>query len=312
MCIRSDALSRVIRLRGGRAAIFFVLCEAIVFAWPHAGAASDMSAFELGKRTRSPDGILRIELRSSFQPGSVSLRILAPDSLAEAAPTIAAEQRCFLFVLPVERGEENRYGDGLQTIAALGVHKRFDWIVVAPTFAQLPWYCDHPTSAHVRQESHMIEAVVPAMDRLYPSRRPVRLLLGFSKSGWGAVSLMLRRPELFHAAAVWDAPLMVAAPNRYGMAPIFETQANFDRYYLPRRLQESADVLRGRKRLALFGYDNFRADMSEFHKRLVELHIPHDFADGPRQKHHWDGGWVARCIDSLVQMAADAAGVTDR
>ncbi len=312
MCIRSDTDHRLIAFRGKCAATDFLLYVAIMFGLPNVSEASDAPPFKVGQRTFLPNGILRVELWSPFQPTSVSLRILVPDTRAEIAPAVAVEQRCFLFILPVERGEENRYGDGLQTIAALGLHKRFDWIVVAPTFAQLPWYCDHPTSAHIRQESHMIEAVVPAMDQLYPSHRPVRLLLGFSKSGWGAVSLMLRQPELFHAAAVWDAPLMIAAPNRYGMAAIFGTQANFDRYSLPQRLQESAGVLRRTKRLAIFGYNGFRADMSEFHQWLVELQIPHDFADGPKQQHHWDGGWVPRCIDSLAQMAADAAIAPNR
>ena len=51
--------------------------------------------------------------------------------------------------------------------------------------------------------------------------------IGFSKSGWGAFSLLLRHPEVFGRAAAWDAPLMLEQPNRYGMGAVFGSQENF-------------------------------------------------------------------------------------
>ena len=58
------------------------------------------------------------------------------------------------------------------------------------------------------------------IEQHYPARadRDGRLLVGFSKSGWGAYSLLLRHPDRFGKAAAWDAPLMEerAGPLRHG------------------------------------------------------------------------------------------------
>ena len=59
-----------------------------------------------------------------------------------------------------------------------------------------------------------------------------RLLLGFSKSGWGAFSLLLRHPDVFGRAAAWDAPLMMNKPGPYGSGDIFGTPENFARYQI--------------------------------------------------------------------------------
>ena len=89
---------------------------------------------------------------------------------------------------------------------------------MAPTFSHLPWYADHPTDPDIRQESYLLEVVIPFIEANYPARadRRGRLLLGFSKSGWGAYSLLLRHPDVFGKAAAWDAPLMMSEPGKYG------------------------------------------------------------------------------------------------
>jgi hypothetical protein len=57
------------------------------------------------------------------------------------------------------------------------------------------------------------------------------LLLGFSKSGWGALfSLLLRHPDVFGKAAAWDAPLVMDSPGRHGNGDIFGTPENFEKY----------------------------------------------------------------------------------
>ena len=134
-----------------------------------------------------------------------------------------------IYVLPVEAGTENRYGDGLLEAKKLDLHNKHGVIFVAPTFSHLPWYADHPTDKTIRQESHFIKVVVPFVEKTYPllANADGRLLLGFSKSGWGAWSLLLRHPDLFGRAAAWDAPMMMDRIGKYGNAPIFGDQSNF-------------------------------------------------------------------------------------
>jgi len=242
-------------------------------------------------------GALWYRVRSPYQAGETLVRFLVPRKLEPPA------KRRVLFVLPVEPGTESRYGSGLAAVQALDVHNRYGLVVVAPTFSDWPWYADHPTDKGIRQESYMLKVVVPLVTRLYPHETRWRGLLGFSKSGWGAFSLLLRHPEAFGAAVAWDAPLMMAKP-RFGMDRIVGTLETFEAYRVPALLAKHAEAVRDTKRLAHFGYGNFREHHQQAHALMKRLGIPHGYADGPRRKHHWDGGWVedaVRLADGLLR-----------
>jgi putative esterase len=242
------------------------------------------------------DGVIRHRVTSTAQSKPVDVRILAPAKLPPG------DERRFLFVLPVEPEGSSRWGDGLAEVRRLGLHEKYGLVVVAPGFAQLPWYADHPTESKRRDESHLLKAVIPLVDRLYPSKKPCRLLLGFSKSGWGAFNLILRHPDLFRAAAAWDAPLMKEKPDQFEMGPAFATQENFERHQVTRLLREKAETFRAAKRLAHFGYGSFRDHHQRAQALLEELKIPVDYQDGPARKHAWESGWVADAVAALDAM----------
>jgi len=196
-------------------------------------------------------GVESIILHSPFQSGKPGLQILLPNQPADAPQRL-------LFILPVEAMEAHRWGNGLAHIQKHNLHNKHNLIIVAPTFSQLPWFADHPSDKSVRQESYFIKAVLPYVLERFPIKPQRRLLLGFSKSGWGAYSLMLRHPDQFAAAAAWDAPLMKAKPDQFGMGPIFATQANFQRYQISKLLAQADPSFQKQTRLVLTGYDNFR------------------------------------------------------
>jgi len=208
-----------------------------------------------------------------------------------------------LYVLPVEPKTGTYWGDPLSAIQKDGLHQRFHLICVYPTFAQMPWYADHPSDRGVRQESHLLKAVLPWVEGHYPvvAQRCGRLLLGFSKSGWGAWSLILRHGDLFARAAAWDAPLAESSPSKYGMGPIFGTQENFALYQISKLLQQHASEFRQETRLVLTGYGNFRPQHQTMHQQMVELGIRHEYRDGPLRKHHWESGWLPEAIELLAQ-----------
>ena len=133
--------------------------------------------------------------------------------------------------------------------------------------------------------------------------KPIRLLLGFSKSGWGAFSLILRHPDLFRAAAAWDAPLMKEKPDQFGMDAAFATQENFERYQFSRLPREKAGTFRASKRLAHLGYGSFRDHHQRAQKLFEELKIPVEYKDGPERKHVWESGWVADAVAALDAMS---------
>ena len=129
----------------------------------------------------------------------------------------------------MEAGEGTRWGDAFAEIKKHDLHNKHNAVCVFPTFADLPWYADHPENPQLQQEAYLLHDVLPLVEKHYPVREE-RLLVGFSKSGWGAWSLLLRHPDLFHRAAAFDAPMMMDAPGKYGSGPIFGTVENFRNY----------------------------------------------------------------------------------
>jgi S-formylglutathione hydrolase FrmB len=208
-------------------------------------------------------------------------------------------------VLPVEAGNEQRWGDGLGEIQKHRLHQQYPAFFVAPTFSHLPWYADHPSRAEIRQETYFLKVVLPFIEQRYPVQTEPsgRHLLGFSKSGYGAFSLLLRHPDVFGCAVAWDAPLAMAQPNRYGMGDIYGTQENFEHYRISALLEQRAAELRGPPRLFLLGYGNFRDQHQSAHALMLKLGVKHHYEDGPERRHHWDSGWVAPAVELLLKTA---------
>jgi hypothetical protein len=253
-------------------------------------------AATISEARKDDNGFLVHEVRSPFQAKATQIRVLLPDRRGKG------KRYPVVYVLPVEAGTGNRYGDGLLEVKRHGLHNKLQAAFVAPTFAHLPWYADHPTKPEVRQEGHFLKVVVPFIDKTYPVRAGAdgRLLLGFSKSGWGAFSLLLRHPDVFGKAAAWDAPLMLDRPGPYGSGDVFGAPANFEKYQVTRLLKERAGSFREGKRLVLLGYGNFRDHHQKAHALMARLKVGHEYRDGPARKHDWHSGWVAEAAGLLL------------
>jgi LmbE family N-acetylglucosaminyl deacetylase len=243
------------------------------------------------------DGFLVHTVRSEYQAGVTEVRVLLPDALP------ANDRIPVVYVLPVEARNERRYGDGLVEVRRHDLHNTFRAIFVAPTFSHLPWYADHPTDPQIRQESYFLKVVVPFIESRYPagSGPADRLLLGFSKSGWGAFSLLLRHPDVFGKAAAWDAPLVMDKPGLYGSAEVFGTPENFDRYRLTSLLTSRSAELGDDVRLIHLGYGNFRGEHEAFETHLKKQKLPHRYVNGPKRDHTWTSGWLTEATEMLLQ-----------
>jgi S-formylglutathione hydrolase FrmB len=251
---------------------------------------------------KTEDGVLVHEVKSPYQGGVTKIRVLRPtaDDKERKYPVV--------YVLPIEAGTENRYGDGLKEVKKLDLHNQFQAIFVSPTFSHLPWYADHPTKPEIRQETYFLKVVVPFVEKTYPAKADpsARLLLGFSKSGWGAFSLLLRNPDTFGKAAAWDAPLMMDAPGKYGSGDIFGTADNFAGYRVSKLLEARAAKLQKEPRLILLGYGGFREHHKQAHELMDRLKIAHEYRDGPSRKHDWHSGWVEEAAELLLPAPKDA------
>lgn len=255
---------------------------------------SGVEAHEVSQAVLDQEGLLVHAVTSEYQVGPTGIQVLLPDRLEPG------RRYPVVYVLPVEAGRGTRWGDSLLEIKNHDLHNEHQSIFVFPSFSDLPWYADHPTIPSIRQETYFLKVVVPTVEANYPTSGE-RHLLGFSKSGWGAWTLLVRHPNMFQRAAAWDAPLMMEQVGKYGSGGIFGTQENFERYRILDLLRENAMHLRGETRLILTGYDNFRNDHQQIHKLLNELQIPHHYSDGPRRTHAWNSGWVSEAVGILLQ-----------
>src|SRR3569623_154564 len=125
-------------------------------------AMAEESSTSVSAAAHDDRGFLVHTIKSPFQAGNTQIRVLLPEQLEpnEKLPVI--------YVLPVEAANENRYGDGLLEIKRNELHNKHRTIFVAPTFSHLPWYADHPTDPEIRQETYLLDVVVPLIDRPYP------------------------------------------------------------------------------------------------------------------------------------------------
>lgn len=246
---------------------------------------------------RDVNGFVVHTLKSGYQSGETLVRVLLPDRLERG------ERYPVIYVLPVEAKDESRYGNGLLEVKKRNLHNKHRAIFAAPTFSHLPWYADHPVDKTIRQETYFIKDVLPLIEKHYPVQADAkgRLLLGFSKSGWGAWSMLLRHPDKFGKAAAFDAPMIMTKHTNFGAGPIFGSAENWENHRIANLLRENSKTLGNEKRLILLGMGNFKADHEKIHALMEELKVPHVNTDGPMRKHDWHSGWVADGVEWLLK-----------
>lgn len=278
--------------------LYFLLICALQTATAEEPASDLAKSVKVSTAVRDADGVWTHTVQSPHQAGKTIVRVLLPKTLK------ADRSYPVVYVLPVEALDQSRYGNGLREVRSLELHNKFDAIFVAPTFSHLPWFADHSTDDRIQQETYFLKVVLPLVEKTYPAKadRDSRLLLGFSKSGYGAWTLLLRHPETFGRAAAWDAPMMMQTFGKYGNRGIYGTQTNFERYRITDLLRSNAKRLAApSQRLILTGIGNFVKEHEAVHQLMTELKIGHIYRDKPLRKHDWHSGWVDEAVDLLFK-----------
>jgi hypothetical protein len=270
--------------------------DGFVPLWP---THPDLPGAWFSEPVRDANGFFVYTVESQYQAAPTKIRVLLPSNFEWG------KMYSTVYVLPVEAGSRQQFGDGLVTARNLGLHQIHDAIFVAPTFSATPWYADHVTNIKIWQETYFRTVVVPFVELRYPTPQTAegRLLLGFSKSGYGAFSMFLRHPDDFGRAAVWDAPLAMSNPSSgYDYQKILGSKANFPNYQITALLQQRAPELAARPvRLILRGYsyDSARRDHAAIDGLMTQLGIPHDYAEGLKRRHVWHSGWMQEAVALL-------------
>jgi Concanavalin A-like lectin/glucanases superfamily/Putative esterase len=286
--------------------ILVVLCVSLIALPGYAGAAGLTATY---LQTAS-NGVIWYDATSEHNgPGTTILRILQPTNPAPGMP------RRFIYVLPVITDVDlgNEFGDGLEELLALNVHNAYNASIIAPSFQAVPWYADHTSLSERSYETFMVQDLVPWVQaNLSVTGQEEHWLIGFSKSGFGAVTLLFRNPTVFNAAAAWDFPADQPDPFDWNMLDNYGTNANFQNNY---RLTSGWIAARGAPfqaapRLWLSddyatynGTLTFRDEVLAFAGRLVANGVQFLMeASGATRPHTWTSGWLSEAVAGLQSM----------
>lgn len=246
-------------------------------------------------------GFTYYDVDSPYQTSTNNIRVLLPSDYSES------NQYQVIYVLPVELGNRTQFGDGLTTIRNLNLHNLHDVIFVEPSFSLTPWFVDHVSRQDIWQETFFRTVVIPFVEQEFSvsGLAEDRLLLGFSKSGHGAMSMMLRHPDDFGKIAIWDAPIGMSNPaDGWDFLDILGSRQNFEQnYQITNLLPAAADAFRGGPvRISLLGYSyNFtRVDHATIDQIMTDLEIPHFYEEGTKRSHVWASGWIPEVVDRLL------------
>jgi hypothetical protein len=248
------------------------------------------------------------EVESEYQNGKQAIRVILPDDYR------ANRKYRTLYVLPVAKGFGKQDDAAMDVIVRNDLHNRHGLIVVQPGLEREPWFGDHATGKTIRQASYVKDFLVPFVESRYSTTGTAdgRLLLGFSKSGWGAFSLILKYPETFGYAAAWDAPLMLR-DFHFGMAAVFGTEEQLARFRPDLLAESGAAPFRHKTRLVLAGEKAWgamipppegKSHTAAYHALLERNDIKHVYLDKLDTPHRWDGKWVVPLVDELAKLSA--------
>ena len=269
------------------------------------------SSMTVGTPTVDANGVKYYPVTSIYQGFKpLIVRVVEPTKPAPGKP------HRILFVLPVGTGVESlnsTWGDGVEQLRLLDVPNRYNMTLVAPSFSYEPWYGDNELNPTHDMESFVIKDLVPFGEVFGENKATPRLLVGFSKSGYGALELILRHPDVFDGAAVWDCPAQLSALSAFQFLKTnFGTQKNFDQYNIPTLVAQNAEPFRHEARLWISGDQAvFTSDMIKLHSELTAASIPHLWVQGASRPHNWHSGWLNGAIAGLDTLATPAQPGSD-
>jgi hypothetical protein len=232
------------------------------------------------------------------------LRVLRPTS---PAPGRAHH---FLYVLPVETEGSYVFGDGLSTLRLLNAHNAYNVTIIAPSFSINPWYADDPTDSETKYESFMSLELQPWVTaNLTSTGSEQHWLLGFSRSGFGGIDLLLKHPDLFTLGAFWDFPALgFTAFDQFDSGANYGTDANFQANYrlTDAFLDAHKTPFLTSNRIFISGYALYQTEVAGLDAVLSSKGMLHTYPTPVNTGlHSWDGGWVPQAVDGLYQNSID-------
>ncbi len=251
-------------------------------------------------------GILCYTVNSGYQKGPNKLEILLPDGMEKG------KRYPVVLLLPVNTGTKGNWGSGIVEVQKRDLHNRYGVICVAPAYDTEPWYGDNPGRPQVRQQAYLLDVAIAFVEKEFPTlgESRGRFVVGFSKSGLGALCLFLRNTEAFSRVAAFDpsiGPPSQETFKTWGFAESYGTRENFDNYDPMLLLEKKQKVLAGKDRRIVLMADGpgSRIGVDVLKTRMGDLKIPHTYVLGSDMGHSWNTGWLPLAFAGLGIPAAE-------
>ena len=241
-----------------------------------------------------------------------AVRVLTPQHPSTNYP------HTFLYALPVEPGLTGlQLGSGLNELENLDVQDRYNATIIEPIFPMLSWYADNPNDATIDYETFVADILPQWVDSHFSTTgNEKNLIIGFSKSGYGALDLLFKHPTVFDAAAAFDFPADMKSYTSLGSSTAnnYGTQANFqDNYELDQSFINAYKApFTTQDRLWISEGPLFKQDVGDFDHLLTSQGVMHTLSTTEtNDAHSWTGGWVSNAVAGLYgleQMLNTRAG----
>jgi hypothetical protein len=248
----------------------------------------------------------------------VPTRVLPPSSPSATHP------HAFLWMLPVEIGQNTTFGDPLATVEALSAQNSYNLTCVQPGYPINPWYANNPGNTQISQETFLMDMVSWVTANFAVTGSEKHYLIGFSKSGLGGSGILFRHPAVFAAGAFWDFPAGMddytgddpdysGSPIGGGSSAVYGTNANFTTNYELSSGNLSAWASGQNygvtKRIWIGGYNTFPTDVADYDPILTTAGIEHYYASVSASIHNWapTPGWVGPALAAIIPAATAGA-----
>lgn len=169
----------------------------------------------------------------------------------------------------------------------------YQMILVMPDGGFSSWYYDSPVDSSIRYESYICKELIPYVDKHFATikSRTGRAITGNSMGGHGALYLSFLHQDLFGAAGSTSGGVDIRPfPGNWDLSKrlgtIEEHPENWEKY----TVTNMTHLLKGDSLAIIFdcgSSDFFYKVNCEFHQKLLDQNIPHDFISRPGA-HNWE------------------------
>jgi hypothetical protein len=212
----------------------------------------------------------------------------------------------FLYALSVGSGfTQQTYGSGLNVLESEDVEDKYNTTIIEPIFPTDSWYADNPNDSTIDYYTFLTTILPKWVDANFSTTGSEKnLLLGFSKSGYGALDVLLKNPTEFDAAAAFDFPADMTSYTGFGTSSgnNYGTQANFQNNY---ELDQSfIDTYKTpfttQDRIWISGGPDYANQVADFNNLLTSQGVKDTFVTTQTgDAHTWTGGWVSSAVAGL-------------